>query len=74
MTFRDLLRTLIALAILTSFALLPTFASAQSDSGPEFGTRIEDFSLKDQFGKQQKLSDLLSGGPIALVVLRSAGW
>ena len=68
MTFRLLL------AILFAFTLLPSTTSAQSASGPRVGTRIKDFALPDQFGKQQKLSDLLSDGPIALVVLRSAGW
>jgi peroxiredoxin len=68
MTFRLLL------AMLFAFALLGSTAIAQSASGPDVGTRIEDFTLQDQFGKQQKLSDLLSEGPIALVVLRSAGW
>lgn len=68
MTFRFLLAMLFALA------LLPSTASAQSASGPIAGTHIEDFTLQDQFGKPQKLSRLLSEGPIALVVLRSAGW
>ena len=62
------------LAMLFAFVLLPSTASAQSASGPRVGTRIKDFTLGDQFGKTQKLSELLSDGPIALVVLRSAGW
>ena len=74
MTFRLLLRMMTAFSIFALFALLSSFSNAQSDSGPAFGTRISDFSLRDQFGEKQKLSDLLSGGPIALVVHRSAGW
>ena len=62
------------LAILIAFALFPSKASAQSAVGPSVGTQVEDFTLADQFGKPQKLSDLLSDGPIALVAYRSAGW
>ena len=68
MTFRLLLTTLLALA------WMPSIANAQKASGPEVGAPIKDFSLQDQHGKPQKLSGLLSEGPIALVVLRSAGW
>jgi hypothetical protein len=57
-----------------AFAILPSIAIAQKESGPDAGFRIKDFSLPDQSGKVQKLSDLLAEGPIALVVLRSAGW
>ena len=62
------------LVLVFAFALLPSTASAQSKSGPRTGTRIKDFTLRDQFGKPRKLSDFLSEGPMALVVLRSAGW
>ena len=68
MNFRVLLSAVLSLAFLASMAL------AQSDSGPSIGSTVSDFSLADQFGKQQKLSELLAEGPIALVVLRSAGW
>jgi len=68
MTFRLLLAMLFVLTLPLSVA------SAQSTSGPRRGTQIEDFRLKDQFGKPQKLSQLLSKGPVALVVTRSAGW
>lgn len=68
MNFRVLLTTLFV------FWILPSIAFSQTASGPKVGTRIEDFSLPDQHGKDQKLSDLLVEGPIALVVLRSAGW
>ena len=68
MNFRELLSAVLILAL-----LVPT-AFAQTDSGPKVGSEIEDFSLVDQFGKDQKLSDLLAKGPVALVVFRSAGW
>ena len=68
MNFRVLLSAVLALALLTPMAV------AQSDSGPSIGSEVKDFSLVDQFGKEQKLSDLVAEGPIALVVLRSAGW
>ena len=67
-TLRLLFATLIALA------LQPSVASAQKASGPRVGSSIEDFSLPDQHGQNRKLSALLADGPIALVVLRSAGW
>lgn len=68
MTFRLLLM------VFCAFAWLPSIAVAQSASGPSVGNRIKNFALTDQFGKTQKLSDLLSDGPIALVAFRSAGW
>lgn len=68
MNFRVLL-----LAVLT-FTLLNSTAFSQTEAGPAVGSKIKDFSLVDQFGKNQKLSDLLADGPVALVVLRSAGW
>ena len=49
-------------------------AGAQQASGPDVGTTIEEFSLSDQHGTSQKLSDLVADGPIALVVFRSADW
>ena len=68
-TLRLLFATLIALA------LQPSVASAQKKApGPRVGSSIEDFSLPDQHGQNRKLSALLADGPIALVVLRSAGW
>ena len=68
MNFRVLL-----LAVLVLAFFVPT-AFAQSDSGPAIGSQVEDFSLVDQLGKEQKLSDLLADGPVALVVHCSAGW
>lgn len=70
MAFHPLFVTLFAIASL----LMPPSAFAQQASGPIAGTRIADFSLQDQDGEIQKLSELLSEGPIALVVVRSAGW
>ena len=54
--------------------VFPLFGMAQNPAGPKVGSHVKDFSLVDQFGKQQKLSDLLTDKPIALVVLRSVGW
>ncbi len=68
------MRFLLLLAILFALALTPSTAPAQTISEPDAGTRIEDFTLQDQFGNFRKLSDLLSDGPIALVIFRSAGW
>jgi len=64
----------VLLSTVLTFVLLASTAIAQSAAGPKVGSKIKDFSLVDQFGKDQKLSDLLAEGPIALVVLRSAGW
>ncbi len=60
----------------TCFALLLplTAINAQSDSGPEAGTVVDDFSLQDQNGTSHTLGELLEDGPIALVVFRSADW
>lgn len=51
-----------------------TFALAQTRIGPSVGSTVNDFTLKDQHGSPKKLSNLLSEGPTALVVVRSAGW
>ncbi|MDB2687263.1 cellulase family glycosylhydrolase [Mariniblastus sp.] len=68
MNLRTLLSAVLSVVLLTSMAV------GQSASGPKVGSQIKDFSLVDQFDTDQKLSDLLADGPIALVVLRSAGW
>jgi len=65
-------RTLIAAMLV--FVCLRAIAFAQNAAGPVIGSQVKDFSLVDQFGKEQKLSTLLADGPVALVVLRSAGW
>ena len=62
------------LTALFAFLLLPTIATAQQAEGPETGTVVDEFSLQDQHGTSHKLSDLLTDGPIALVVFRSADW
>ena len=61
-------------AILLCVAIFPAMADAQNASGPKVGTVIEDFELRDQHGENRKLSQLLSEGPVALVMNRSAGW
>ena len=62
------------LAILLCLSMFPSLAGGQNSSGPALGTVIKDFELSDQHGKIQKLSQLLSKGPAALVVTRSVGW
>ena len=64
---------LLVVAILAVTAF-PLIGMAQNPAGPKVGSRVKDFSLVDQFGKQQKLSELLTDKPVALVVLRSVGW
>jgi len=61
-------------AILLCVAMFPAMVDAQNASGPAVGTVIEDFELRDQHGENRKLSQLLSEGPVALVVNRSVGW
>ena len=65
-------RTLIAATLV--LVCLPAIVLAQNAAGPAIGSQVKDFSLVDQFGKEQKLSVLLADGPVAIVVLRSAGW
>lgn len=57
-----------------ALALLPGCADAQSSTGPEPGTKVDEFSLPDQNGTSHTLSDLVADGPIAIVVYRSADW
>ena len=65
-------RVLVA-SLLTLF-LTPMVVDGQQSAGPEVGSTIDEFSLQDQNGTSQKLSDMLSEGPVALVVFRSADW
>ena len=62
------------IAAIFAASVLPTIGLAQKPSGPAVGSLVQDFLLVDQLGKEQKLSALLADKPIALVVLRSAGW
>jgi len=64
----------ILLASFVAMLLVPAMAAAQQASGPDVGATIDEFSLSDQHGTSQKLSDLLADGPVALVVFRSADW
>ena len=64
----------ILLASFVALLVVPAMVSAQQASGPEVGAKIDEFSLPDQRGTSQKLSDLLADGPVALVVFRSADW
>ena len=49
-------------------------AEAQTKIGPVVGSSVEDFTLDDQTGSPRKLSELLSEGATAIVVVKSAGW
>jgi len=40
----------------------------------KIGVKAPDFSLKDSSGKEQKLTDHLKKGPVALVFYRSGDW
>jgi cytochrome oxidase Cu insertion factor (SCO1/SenC/PrrC family) len=42
--------------------------------GPQIGTRVPDFLLSDQFGRQQSLSTLSGPKGLMLVFSRSANW
>ena len=55
------------------FLLVPATGIAQG-VGPAIGTEIKDFSLSDQSGEKQRLSELLKLGPAAIVFHRSADW
>ena len=69
-------RTFVSLVLLLSLWLLSSVQSnpAQAQVGPAVGSSIRDFALADQHGSPQKLSELLFEGPIALIVIKSAGW
>jgi cytochrome oxidase Cu insertion factor (SCO1/SenC/PrrC family) len=43
-------------------------------TGVKIGDKAPDFTLTDQTGKMQSLSDLLKNGSVALVFIRSADW
>ena len=62
------------IAAMLVLVCLPAMVFSQNAAGPAIGSQVKDFALVDQFGKEQKLSALLADGPVALVVLRSAGW
>ena len=49
-------------------------ATAQNETGLEVGAQAPAFTLKDQDGKEQKLSELTKDGPVAIVFHRSASW
>jgi peroxiredoxin len=56
-------------------AALSPLAHADDDMvGLNPGDKAPDFSLKNQDGKEVKLSELLNKGNVALVFYRSADW
>ena len=62
-----------ALVISSWLSCLLSVAQA-APPGLEVGQPAPDFALKDQTGKQRKLSELVKEGPVALVFYRSADW
>jgi len=62
-------------SVLCGALLLALAASAGAQEvGPELGTEIDQFSLVDQHGTSQTLSELLQQGPTAFVFVRSTHW
>jgi len=60
--------------ILLLLSVQSVSVQAQTRIGPTVGSSIKDFALNDQHGSPRKLSELLSEGATALVVVKSAGW
>ncbi|HTT77331.1 MAG TPA: hypothetical protein VMF50_15315 [Candidatus Binataceae bacterium] len=53
------------------------FVEAQNDgfrTGPEIGSKVPDFTLPDQAGRNRSLHDLVGPNGLLLVFSRSAGW
>jgi hypothetical protein len=53
------------------------FVRAQNEglaTGPEVGTRVPEFALPDQNGKEWALRDLMGPNGLLLVFTRSADW
>ena len=66
-------RALVSLVLLLLFAQ-SSLVQAQAVIGPTVGSSIKEFSLNDQHGSPKKLSELMSSGTTALIVVKSAGW
>ena len=67
-----MLRTLFAASLIL---MLANFGVAQNkEHGLKVGDKAPDFTLKDQNGKEQKLTDLLKESSVAIVFHRSASW
>lgn len=60
--------------------LVATAACGQGDLAPDEmtgiaeGDKAPDFTLQDQNGEEQSLSELVKTGTVALVFYRSANW
>ena len=53
------------------------FVEAQNDvyqTGLEIGTKVPDFTLPDQHGRNRSLADLMGSNGLLLVFSRSADW
>lgn len=59
---------------LSLFGFLLTSSQAEDLPPIEIGKKAPDFTLKDTSGEEQKLSDYLKNGPVALVFFRSGDW
>jgi cytochrome oxidase Cu insertion factor (SCO1/SenC/PrrC family) len=68
----------IAMATYSTVAALqsqPSPAAVNVDAvGPQLGTKVPDFTLPDQFGRQHSLSTLTGPKGLVLVFNRSAEW
>jgi cytochrome oxidase Cu insertion factor (SCO1/SenC/PrrC family) len=62
------------LLLLASAGAVAAAPAAEDKTGVKVGQKAPVFTLKDQSGKEQSLSALLHGGPVALVFFRSAAW
>lgn len=65
----------IALAALLACSLIGTATGKETFApGPKIGTTAPEFALRDQHDEEQKLSQLIKNGPVAVVFHRSAQW
>ena len=61
-------------ALVLGSTLVADQPAVSNELGLRIGQRAPAFTLKDQFGKDVSLNDLLKKGPVALVFFRSADW
>lgn len=70
---KPMIRRKLLLSMLVGL-MAPAAIFAQSSTGPDVGSVIDEFSLTDQHGTSHDLSTLIENGPVAVVVFRSADW